>query len=112
MALTNSQLAVIREQIGATSPPTDEDLENRFARTGDVQAVILEVLRGRLADFLSGPTSISIPGVYSESHGEAVTALRDQIAGIETGDGDRLATTRLVRRGRSRSVRNVRNVPF
>lgn len=101
MALSLEQLAEIRAEIGSTEPPTDSELFDAFERVGTTKDVVLQVLNVRLANMLAGPSSVTIPGIYSESNGDSIRELKKQIASVDMG-GRSLTSSRLVRAGRRR----------
>jgi hypothetical protein len=80
VALTPDELAAVRAEIGAVTPPTDADLDAIHDRLGSPVAVVREVLSKRLADRLAAPQSFSIPGDYSESWN--IDALQKQLAAL------------------------------
>lgn len=82
MALTASQLAALRAELGTAAPPTDNDLETLFLTFGTTQAVALAVLRDRI----NGPDSVQIAGEYSEHFNK--TALEKQLERIAAGPHD------------------------
>jgi len=60
-----TQVAQLQAELGTTLD--FENLTARYVRLeGDLDAVITEVLRIRLADINAGPTTFSIPGEYSQ----------------------------------------------
>lgn len=82
MALTAAQRATLRAYIGSSTPPTDDDLATRLTALGSVEAVALEVLRGRLADFTAAPSSLTLPeGGYSSTAN--IAALRADVEKLE-----------------------------
>lgn len=94
MALTVDQLAYLRSELGTATPPTDDDLAASYGRLGSLEAVALEVIRGRLATMLANPTSFAVEG-YSQSTGTNVDALAKQAARLEGAVG--VGIERLVR---------------
>lgn len=59
-----TQVAQLQAELGTSLD--FEDLTPRYERLGDLDAVITEVLRIRLADINAGPTTFAIPGEYSQ----------------------------------------------
>lgn len=66
MALTEAQVAEIRQWVGDS--PVTADLDAIFARDGSVRAVVLDVLRRRRANLAAAPKSLAIPGEFSQSN--------------------------------------------
>lgn len=85
MPLTASTLDYVRSEIGDLDPPSDADLNDLYdAYLADgaedpVTAVIVRIQKGRLANLLNDPASISVSGVYSQSTGENIKALQEQL---------------------------------
>ena len=108
MAFAATDLPAIRAHIGTTAPPSDQDLAQSFARLGSVEAVALEVVRGRLADMLARPAELSVDGDYSEKWTrtiELLTAKEAELAAVVAradGSGGVVQVARLTRSGRSR----------
>lgn len=74
----DTQVAQLQAELGTTLDY--EDLTGRFARLdGDLDAVITEVLRIRLADINAGPTTFSIPGEYSQDASAQQKALEARL---------------------------------
>lgn len=64
--VTDAQMAAIRAKVG-TASPSDADIARSLARLGTTDAVILEVLEGRLADLMSaGSLTFNVSGEYSQ----------------------------------------------
>lgn len=60
-----TQVAQLQAELGTSLDYAD--LTERYLRLdSDLDAVITEVLRIRLADIMAGPTTFSIPGEYSQ----------------------------------------------
>lgn len=99
-------------ELGAATDAAD--LETRYARLGTGRAVAIEVIRGRLADLRSQPSTVSVSSVVSVSIAENIKAYERQLAALiagedpapddppATGDGDitLLGTIQLVARPR------------
>lgn len=77
---TDTDLANIRTIIGDATPPEDADLEEIFTRVESWPGVAHEVLSKRLADLLASPATFSVSGVYSQSTGDNIRALKEAIA--------------------------------
>lgn len=86
--LTADELALIRDEIGDTEPPYDEDIQDVYDRMGDsLTKTVLQILKKRLATLLSGGAfSFTVVGEYSENRSANVQALERQISRI-TGTG-------------------------
>lgn len=116
MALTDADLAWIRDEVGTQTPPTDTDLDDTYIELGNRTLVAIRVLKRRRAAIAGGSTvdSVSIAGVFSISQRSNIKALDEQIARLEalyladTGeavdDGSTAGVTfgRLTRTDRSR----------
>lgn len=76
MALTYDQTQTIRSWVGQDVSQTT--LEKKYARLGDVDAVILEVLNDLLVEAIASPTTISLPGL-SLTFQDAVRGIQDLI---------------------------------
>lgn len=85
MALTDAELADVRVEVGATSPPTDGDLDEIHDRRLSVQDTILEVLIKRRADYIANPAQFIIPGEYGQNTAENIKALDRQIERVRAG---------------------------
>lgn len=102
MPLSVADLAWVRSEIGSTSPPTDADLDGKYDRLGSPVEVAIEVLRGRLADFLAAPAKWSLDGEFDSDGSANIKALSSQIARLEasmvaaTVDEDALPGTLLI----------------
>lgn len=104
-ALSAPDIAFLKAELGATVDLAD--LQTRHARLGDVRAVAAEVVRERFAALLAGPSSFSIPGVYSESTNEgtlkALQAQADRLqSSIDVAVASAVGGGRLVRPDRVR----------
>lgn len=84
--LTEDQITYIRSEIGSETPPTDDDLDDAYARLGTIPEVIAEVLRGRLADMIADSGSLTIPGAIALGgpSSEAIKALAARVNRAET----------------------------
>lgn len=76
-------IIAIRALIGSATPPTDDDLYDIYERLGTVDAVALEVMRGRYADALAGPAKWSVEGDFSIDNTAVIAALSKQVAALE-----------------------------
>ncbi|RIH58115.1 hypothetical protein D3C59_37250 [Streptomyces sp. SHP22-7] len=70
MALTPAVTAWLKGELGSTVDLTD--LDARYTRLGSARAVALEVLRERLADLRTQPTTVNVSGVVSVSFTENI----------------------------------------
>jgi hypothetical protein len=82
--LSEVQLIRVRRHVGANEP-TDAELHAIYDRLGDVDELVLEVLEARLATLTSEPAQFAIPGEYSQSVGENIKALQEQLAKLGWG---------------------------
>lgn len=84
MALSTDQLVAIRRKVGNT--PSDDDLNDIYTRTNDVDELVLEVLETRAANLRLQPDAFSIPGEYSQSgNGQMLKSTEEQIAALGGG---------------------------
>lgn len=109
--ITDEHLGWIRDEIGSSTPPTDDDLAESWDELGHWILVALRVLRRRRADAVTGgtsqPSAVAIPGVVSVSAATPnVRALDAQIDALvaryerETGEdieGPGIGSTTLTR---------------
>jgi hypothetical protein len=86
---TDAEVAQLQSELGSTLDL--DDLAVRYRRLGSVDAVILEVLRIRLADARERPTSFTIPGEYSEDRAATFKSLSDRVGALDTEVGGGLA---------------------
>lgn len=78
-----AQVAQLQAELGTSLDY--EDLSARYDRLDhDIDAVITEVLRIRLADINAGPTTFAIPGEYSQDAVAQQKALQARL-GIPSG---------------------------
>lgn len=77
-----TQVAQLQAELGTSLD--FEDLTARYDRLGELDAVITEVLRIRLADLTASPTTFSIPGEYSQDASAQLKSLEARL-GL-TGD--------------------------
>lgn len=82
-ALTAAQVAEIRQWIGESTPPTDDDLATAFERLGTTGEVALEVLRGRYATALEGPAKWEVTGDFSVDNTATLAAMAKQVKALE-----------------------------
>lgn len=106
MALTATDLDLIRDEIGVASPPSDTDLQTYgVALAGRWRLVALRVLKRRRAAAAGGSdaSSFSLSGVLSVSNSKTdLVALDAQILRLEQEedadtDGGNASSTRLHR---------------
>ena len=83
MALTPAVTAWLKGELGRTVDLTD--LDARYTRLGSARAVALEVLRERLADLRTQPSTVNVSGVVSVSFTENIKSLERQVAALEDG---------------------------
>ena len=112
--LTDLDLAWIRDEIGDTTPPTDDDLRESFEVLDNRTLVAIRVLKPRRAALPGGSPvdSFSIAGVLSVTQRSNIKALDEQIARLEAlysgdtgqdiGDGGGVTFGRITRRDRVR----------
>lgn len=84
-----SQVAQLQAELG-TSLDYD-DLTARYERLADLDQVVVEVLRIRLADAIDKPTSFTIPGQYSEDRSKSLQALQDRLRVLDAEDSESAA---------------------
>lgn len=87
MALTEDQIIEIRRSVG--NQPDDDVLNDIYARTNDVDELVLEVLEIRWADAANPalPANFAIPGEYSQDTRANIEALKAQVAAAGGGVG-------------------------
>lgn len=104
MAASAAELAEIRRWVGST--PDDSTLNEIWDRLLSVNAVALEVLGKRLADFEKDPGSLSVVGDFSQSTDVNIRSLNEKIAKltglVSSGSASGIGVSRLVRRGPDR----------
>jgi len=85
VTLTATDLAWVRDEIGAADPPSDSDLGTWMTELGSRTLVALRVLKRRRADVAGGSavSSFSIPGAFSVGLKGDIAALDRQIARLE-----------------------------
>ena len=86
---TADQLAVIRSwcgsDVGANGDRFDAiDVDARLARLGSANAVALEILRQRRADFAVNPAEENVDGDFAAKTVENIKALERDIGRLET----------------------------
>lgn len=83
--LTDTDLAWVRDEIGTTTPPSDDQLHGWYDELTHRTLVAIRVLKRRFADKAGGasPDSFALSGVMSVSMKADLRALRDQIARLE-----------------------------
>lgn len=77
MPLEDNDFTIIRSWVGET--PTDDDLEERFDRLGQVNMVIEETLRYQLAKLTEQPASMTLNDGTSVSYSDNINALRETL---------------------------------
>lgn len=104
MALTAEQLLEVRRAIGATEPPSTDDLETLHDTLGSVEAVVYQVLSERLAAMRERPLEVDYQGDVTERWGNNLKALEKAVeaAAAAAGGPGVISTGQLVRRGRRR----------
>lgn len=110
--MTDDDLAIIRSWCGSTVGSIDHplhpwnDVEDRLARLHTPEAVALEILRQRRADFTADPASYGIEGDATVNTAENLRQLDRQISRLEqhlaTGGDGTLTSGRLTRPDRAR----------
>lgn len=104
MAASADELAAIRAWVGST--PDDTAVNAKWDRLLSVEAVALEILRGRRADYEASPASLSVSGEFSMGVGDNIKSLTADIAALElavaSGSPVGVASARLRRVGPSR----------
>lgn len=107
MDLSDADRATIRSHVG--SEPSDADLNEAAFRLDSVEAVALEVLRGRLADMRGRAAKFTADGDYSEDWSANLTSLDRQVTTLETSvatvvdpDAGKVSVSTFVRAGRTR----------
>lgn len=85
MALTATDLAWVRDEVGTATPPTDADLNASFDVVLSRTLVALRVLKRRRAAAAGGAevTSFTLSGVLSVGKKTDLKALDSQIARLE-----------------------------
>jgi hypothetical protein len=78
VALTVSQIASIRREVGET--PDDTALNEAYDRLGDIGVVIIEIIERRLANLESSPAAFNVPGEYGQSTEQNMIALREKLS--------------------------------
>jgi hypothetical protein len=80
VALTEDELALVRDEIGIADPPSDSDLDDIHERRGGLVGVVRAVWAGRLADLLALPATFSVSGEYSQSTSANIEAIRKRLS--------------------------------
>jgi hypothetical protein len=82
--LTGSELRYTRRRVG--SLPVNADLQILYdaivveGKEQPIEWLILEVLETRLAELIRKPATFNVSGEYSQSTGENIKALKEEIA--------------------------------
>lgn len=99
MAMTDEELGQVRDEIGATIPPTDGQLHASYDVVGSWAGVALRVLKRRRAAIAGGSdvSGFTLAGVLSVTKRTDVKILDAQIARLEVltaegTDGGALST--------------------
>lgn len=82
MSLSDADLALLRDEIGTVTPPTDADLRASYDEIGEdswIPTALRILKRRRAAMSTSDVKSVSLAGVISVSLGSSLTALDSQI---------------------------------
>lgn len=79
MPLSSADLATVRSLIGPATPPTDSDLNNLWDVLGDVNAIALQVLSGRLAAAMSQPEEYQLEGDLKVKWGASIETLKTEV---------------------------------
>lgn len=111
MALTAVDLALVRDEVGTATPPTDADLNTSYDELGHWILAALRVLKRRRAAAAGGSTvdSFSLAGVFAVSQKVSIRDLDSQIGRLEAryeaetgvdlpGGAQSLRLTRVARR--------------
>ena len=84
MALTLVDLALVRDEIGTSSPPTDTELDDSYDELHHWLLVALRVLKRRRAALAAGGVqAVSIPGAVSVTLRSDLASLDRQIVRLE-----------------------------
>jgi hypothetical protein len=84
-ALSATDLASIRDEIGTATPPTDAQLAKSHLELGDWRLVAIRTLKRRFAGLASGGVqSVAIPGAVSVSLRSDLKALQSQIDRLQS----------------------------
>lgn len=107
MPLTATDLALVRDEVGTATPPTDTELNTSYDELGHWILVALRVLKRRRAAATSGSTadSFSLAGVFSVSMKASIRDLDGQIARLQ---GEYEAETGVDLPGGAQSLRLTR----
>lgn len=89
--LTDDQLVYLHDHLGADADETDA--QDRYDRLGDLDAVIVEMLKRRISDLSNTPAQFSVSGEYSQNTSENLKALQTKLADFKGG----LSTVRIVK---------------
>lgn len=84
MALTETDLAWIRDEIGTAVPPSNGQLEESFDELGTRAKVALRILKRRYADLAGGEVgSVSLAGVASVTLRSNLAAMQRSIERLQ-----------------------------
>ena len=84
--LTPADLALIRDEIGTTTPPDDTELNASYADLGHWLPVAIRVLKRRRSGLVlgGGASSVTVPGAIAVTLSKAdLSVLNEQIADLE-----------------------------
>lgn len=82
MAFTDDELVTVRSWV-PWDPPTDAQLDAAHDRLGrSMWRVIEEQLRTRLSTLVGSPATFAVAGEYSQSTGENIRQLREDLATV------------------------------
>lgn len=111
MALSDNDIAYVRDFIGSSEPPDDFTINEIYNRIGTLTGTAYAILNGRLGDYLSTAASYSIVGVYQESTQANIDNLRQLLKDMASqfpevidpgAGGGTVKVSHLVRYGRAR----------
>lgn len=77
------------------------DAQDRYNRLNDVDAVIVEVLRRRIADLEATPAQFSVAGEYSQNTSENLKSLTAKLGEFQAGKDTGLSVVRTVQPARA-----------
>lgn len=93
----------MRQWLGNSDVIGDNEIIVVFDRVQSHTKTVLEILRGRLADLLAEPSSLTVPGL-SVSNSTNITELRKTIenlenlgTGLDEGEGDGISLFRITK---------------
>jgi hypothetical protein len=96
--LTDDDLVWLRTQLGTGQPDaTDSKLAEAYDRLLDREAVAVEILTTRLANFEADPATFSIAGVYSQSVKDNIEGIRARLSALGADASGGATVVRIVR---------------